>query len=370
MRTTDRKPDFICLKASLASPALVLCLGLISAVETPSQVPPPPLPPNLTLRYAPSPGPVHRTVSETNLLSAAATVPSVPVPLLNPHPNPGTPPGPAPTVVTTPGALVFDAEQKEYTSKAGETSANLTFNLTNISTAEVLVNRVTTSCGCTVAKLPEQPWHLAGGANGPINVTVDLRGKSGTIVKAVTVDSTAGVKSLMVKITIPPPAAIAAGNSPMDRNRNVALAQADRQAVFKNDCVECHVKPAVGKLGRELYAGACAICHDAEHRATMVPDLRVLKHPDSREYWTQITAAGKVNSLMPAFAQKYGGILTDQQIVSLVDYLTTDFPREPHLAPHIARTSPPPPGPRVMTVGATNAAPPDSLGLFPSIEQK
>jgi cytochrome c553 len=309
-------------------------------------------------------------MAATNHLSTAA-VPSVPVPLLNPLPSPVNPPGPAPTVITTPGALAFDAEQKEYMSKPGETAANFTFNLTNISTAEVLVNRVTTSCGCTVAKLPEQPWHLAAGANGPINVTVDLRGKGGTIVKAVTVDSTAGVKSLMVKITIPPPEAIAAGNGPMDRTRNLALAQADRQAVFKNDCAECHVKPAVGKMGRELYAGACAICHDAEHRATMVPDLHVLKHPDSREYWTQITAQGKANSLMPAFAQKHGGILSEQQIVSLVDYLTTDFAKDTHPTPHAARTLLPPPGPRVMTIGATNAAatvPPGGFGLFPVIE--
>jgi hypothetical protein len=100
---------------------------------------------------------------------------------------------------------VFDSEKKDYSARAGEASASFTFNLTNVSSAEVIVNRVSTSCGCTVAKLPEQPWHLAPGTNGPINVTVDLRGKSGTIMKSVTVDSSAGMKSLLVQVTIPPP---------------------------------------------------------------------------------------------------------------------------------------------------------------------
>jgi mono/diheme cytochrome c family protein len=251
---------------------------------------------------------------------------------------------------------VFDAETKEYSAKVGEGTANFTFNLTNVSSSEVLVNRVSTSCGCTVAKLPEQPWHLAAGTNGPINVTVDLHGKSGLIMKTVTVDSTAGIKSLMVKVNIPPPQLIpVASTNGMDRTRNLELAKADRQAVFKADCAECHVKPAIGKLGKELYAGACAVCHDAEHRATMVPDLHVLKHPDTREYWTQITSEGKINSLMPAFAFKNGGILNDQQIASLVDYLVTDFAKDAPTAPHASNVP--------AAAGPGNAS--STLGPFP-----
>jgi hypothetical protein len=122
----------------------------------------------------------------------------------------------------------------------------------------------------------------------------------------------------------------------MDRNRNIELAKADRQAVFKSECAECHVKPAIGKLGKDLYAGACAVCHDTEHRATMVPDLHVFKHPETREYWGQIIADGKLNSLMPAFAFKNGGILNEQQITSLVDYMMTGYPNDTNAFPHAA----------------------------------
>jgi mono/diheme cytochrome c family protein len=101
---------------------------------------------------------------------------------------------------------------------------------------------------------------------------------------------------------------------------------ADRQAVFKNDCAQCHVTPTVAKMGKELYQAGCAICHDAEHRATMVPDLHVPKVPTSPAYWTQWVTEGKAGSLMPAFAQEHGGPLNKEQIASLVNYLSTDFP--------------------------------------------
>ena len=347
---------------------LMVCLGLSAAAEMPAQdsPPAPPLPP-LPTRPAFRPVPM-RTDGAVNK-SAAAGVPAVPVPLLHPpaaSSNPTVPPAPA-APATPPGALVFDAEQKDYDAKAGEPTANFTFNLTNVSSAEVLVNRVTTSCGCTVARLPEQPWHLGAGTNGPINVTVDLRGKSGTIMKTVTVDTTSGMKQLLVKVTVPPPQLIApVTTNNMDRTRNIALAQADRQAVFKSDCAECHVKKAVGRLGKELYAGACAICHDAEHRATMVPDLHLLKHPDTRDYWAFAVSEGKVNSLMPAFAQKSGGILNDQQISSLVDYLMTDFAKDTNTVVHAALAPSTIPQPSAVPVRADPAnAPAAVLGPFP-----
>lgn len=288
---------------------------------------------------------------------ARASVPGVPVPLLHPPPHIGIQVHDEPSAtspVTNPGALAFDSEQKEYSAKPGEASAHLTFNLTNISSSEVLINRVTTSCGCTVAKLPEQPWHVAPGTNGPINVTVDLRGKSGTITKSVMVDSTAGYKSLMVKIEIPPPQPLSNSRA-MDRTRNIAMAQADRQAVFKSDCAECHVQPAVGKMGKELYLGACAICHEAEHRASMVPDLHIIKHPDTSEYWSRLTSEGKLNSLMPAFGQKQGGFLSDPQIASLTEYMMSGFPKETNLVYRGPKNLP---GPVVQALPAvqTNAA--------------
>jgi len=348
---------------------MIMCFGLSGLIAKAAQDSPlrplPPMPPTQSVRRLPTLRPHPPvTVAQTNR-PALAAAPSVPTPLVQPPPAavnpflpPVAPPPPAPQV-TNPGALAYDADQKEYSAKPGETMANVTFNLTNLSSSEVLVNRVSTSCGCTVAKLPAQPWRLAPSEGGPINVTVDLRGKGGTIMKTVTVDSTAGVKSLLVKVTIPPPQ-LAAPAAPMDRGRNMELAKADRQAVFKNDCAECHVKPALGKMGKELYGGACAICHEAEHRATMVPDLHVFKHPDTREYWTYSISEGKVNSLMPAFGLAHGGYLTEQQIASLVDYMTTGFAKDPPAShavhalssvPGRPQNPPPNPGAPVTALG-------------------
>ena len=359
---------------------MLMCLAFGLAVESRAQEsrPMPPLPPPPPVRTAPAVRAVPlRTGVDTNR-SVPATVPMPTRPLARLGPANLLAPSPAivpaPTQITNAGALVYDAEQKEYAAKAGETTASFTFYLTNVSSSEVLVNRVNTSCGCTVAKLPEQPWHVAPGSNGPIQVTVDLRGKHGTLVKSVTVDSTVGVKPLLVKIVVPPPQLIAAvSTNNMDRNRNLERAKADPQAIFKSDCAECHVKPAIGKVGKELYAGACAICHDAEHRATMVPDLHVFKHPNTREYWVQIISVGKLNSLMPGFARNNGGILTEEQIGSLVDYLAGDFTKEANAAPHASGSSLALPvsspvlqrSPQTNAANTSGAAPGVSLGLSP-----
>ena len=68
---------------------------------------------------------------------------------------------------------------------------------------EILINSLHTSCGCTVAQLPTTPYTLAPGSNVTINVSMSLAGKSGRITKSVSVDSTAGLKPLLVTANIP-----------------------------------------------------------------------------------------------------------------------------------------------------------------------
>ena len=258
-------------------------------------------------------------------------------PVTNFTASPGQPPSAALVALTNrpvqpmlqPLPLVADADVKEYTAKPGETNAQFTFTLTNTSPADVTVNEVHTSCGCTVAKLPSQPWILAPGTNGEIHVTVDLRGKRGQVTKLVYVNGATGTKTLTVKVNIPE----AQPGTMADRDKNREIAAADRQAVFKNDCASCHASPTVGKQGEALYAAACAICHDSEHRASMVPDLSNLNHSTDRIYWKVWTTQGKVGSLMPAFAKAEGGPLTDDQINSLADYLAEHIPSRPAAGP-------------------------------------
>jgi mono/diheme cytochrome c family protein len=235
-------------------------------------------------------------------------------------------PTPSPTALTN---LVFDAETKEFHAKAGDTEANFVFHFKNASDVPVHVLSVRASCGCTTAKLPAMPWVISAGTNDELSAKMTLAGKPpGETTKTLTIQSTNGTKILFVKVIIPAPSQ--AGMTASDRAKNQELAKADRQAVFKNDCASCHVTPTVGKMGKELYTTACGICHDSEHRASMVPDIAALNRPPDTNYWRTTIADGvsKPGSLMPAFSQDHGGPLTKAQIDSLVAYMITDFPRE------------------------------------------
>lgn len=290
---------------------------------------------------------------------AVVATPVIPTPVPTPVPvsvTPGAQPipvfpqaTPAPAVTPMdPNAIKWDAETKEYTPKTGEATAPFTFWLTNVSSSEVLVNSVRTSCGCTVAKLPAQPWHIPPGSNGPIEVTVSLAGKSGLIAKGVTVDTSVGIKQLTVRVNITStpgaPGQIGTAGSMVndaERMKNMQAALADRQVVFKNqDCAKCHAEPAKGKTdGRLVYAAVCSTCHDSLHRAAMVPDLRRLPHPTDAEHWRKWIAYGRAGSMMPAFAESEGGPLNEQQVNSLVDFMVRAFPSRPQpaaLAPRSA----------------------------------
>lgn len=220
-------------------------------------------------------------------------------------------------------ALVLDAYEKDYTAKPGEEHCSFTFTVTNAGPGELVIRTVRTSCGCSVARLPASPWRLAPGASGQFDIQVDLRGKQGELFKDAILQSDGGYRQIQFRIVIPP-------IDPRDamRQRNVLIAQGDRQAVFKGGCADCHAEPARGLMGRELYVKACAICHADEGRATMVPDLRTLAPQPTADVWRQVISIGKPGTLMPAFARAEGGPLTRPQIDSLVDYLTTRFAAE------------------------------------------
>lgn len=232
-------------------------------------------------------------------------------------------PGPG-VAVGKPGVLEFDSTSKHVDLTEGEKKASFSFSVTNRSTDTVTISYINTSCGCTAGKLPTSPWVLKSGEGGFIDVTMDVTGKLGTVTKTATVVASTGSYPLSVSVTIPTPSP-----TTMDRTRNTQIALADRQAVFRNDCAACHAQPVYGKSGRELYDAACGICHEAEHRATMVPDLRTRLKNTDQNYWAKWISDGRVGSLMPAFAARNGGPLSDAQIASLVQYLEEDYKKNP-----------------------------------------
>ena len=160
--------------------------------------------------------------------------------------------------------LAFDALHKQVMARAGQSNAVVSFTLTNASAAPIIIRDVALSCGCSVATMPAKPWTLKPGEHGQVTVTTDVRGKRGSLLKTAIVYASSGTRVLTYQVDIQEP------STPEERARNQALAKADRQAVFKGDCAKCHAEPAKGKMGKELFAAACGICHEAEHRASMV----------------------------------------------------------------------------------------------------
>lgn len=231
----------------------------------------------------------------------------------------------------TPQIIAWDSVDKAVTVNFGEPVAKFQFTFTNVTAAPVTVVAVSTSCGCTTAQVPPMPWALTPGQGASFAVNMNLAGKSGTVIKTITFATDKGTKHLLVRTTILPMATTTA-MAPGLREQNQLLALADRQAVFKGDCASCHVKPAENKQGKELYVAACGVCHEAEHRASMVPDLHLAKQERNEEYWRNWISNGKQGSLMPAFALPAGGILKDEQITSLVDYLVKNMPAKPTTA--------------------------------------
>src|SRR5688572_17696438 len=233
-------------------------------------VPLPPLPSELPVFQEPTP-PVRRVTPVSPLQRRQISLPQFPrtnsIPAYQPK-------------VLTDDILRFDATEKEVHAHPGETTAMLTYSVTNVSTTNVVINWVRPSCGCTSAKVPPTPWILKPGEGGDMEFSIDLRGKYGVLSKYISIDTSHGQKYLQMKIHIPQqPAQNVAAAAGMDsRTRNMQLAMVDRQIVFKGDCAKCHSEPALGKTtGDALYTAACVICHDTPNRASMVPDLHALK---------------------------------------------------------------------------------------------
>ena len=257
--------------------------------------------------------------------------------------------------------IAWDSEAQATTAETGAGEAHLTFIFTNVSPSNVTITDVHTSCGCTTAQLPALPWSIQSGTNGQIRVTVNLAGKSGTLFKTVTLNTDKGSKVLFVKVGILPPlvpvasttnqsthlqatsqkqsagVAIPPVNQTSDlpaaqavidpnRSRSFQMAKVDRQAVFHGDCASCHVKAVEGKYAKQLYDEVCGVCHEAAHRASMVPDLHRLTVSTDENFWRTWISYGRPGSLMPAFAKTETGPFTDMQIVSLAAYLNMAIP--------------------------------------------
>lgn len=232
--------------------------------------------------------------------------------------------GESPAAPATPNPLVWDAMEKRVELPGMTNSILVTFWVTNHSASDAIIGSVEADCDCIVVEARKVfPWTIAPGAGGPVNIRVNTRGRFGDFVRTVIVLTSHGPQFLTVSIKIP---LTPAPSNVSVRQKDLMAAKADRQAVFRGNCAACHAAPTVGLTGAALFQKACAICHQAEQRAEMVPDLAGLKHPMDADHWRRWISSGKAGSVMPAFAQSEGGILDTNQIESLVQYVMERFP--------------------------------------------
>jgi mono/diheme cytochrome c family protein len=244
-------------------------------------------------------------------------------PAFRPLQLPQQAPGSLPQIQNLPNVptLVFDAETKQYDASPGEQVAPFTFNLTNVWTNEIIVERVNASCHCTIVSLPAEPWHIPPKGSGEVKAKVNLAGKMGLIIKTLTFYTSVGIRVVNLRVNIPPPPSVAGNMSEAERSAARLKATADAQAIFKGDCAQCHADKGRNAFGQDLYAADCGICHESSHRDSKVPDLHALKQATDFDYWKTLITLGKPHTMMPAFAAAQGGPLTEPQIISLATYL-------------------------------------------------
>tara|TARA_R110002050_G_scaffold169_7_gene1122 strand:+ start:971 stop:1360 length:390 start_codon:yes stop_codon:yes gene_type:complete len=93
--------------------------------------------------------------------------------------------------------IEFKSETVDYGEIAKGSDGIRVFEFTNTGTAPLIISKVSSSCGCTIPKKPEDP--ILPGKTGEIQVKYDTN-RVGPIRKAITVISNADTPTKVLKI--------------------------------------------------------------------------------------------------------------------------------------------------------------------------
>lgn len=211
--------------------------------------------------------------------------------------------------------IEFNEEIHNFGKIEQNTNATTTFVIKSVGTDTLEIISANPSCGCTAVLLDPAKKRLAPGQTADLKVTFDAHNKApGNMTKVVTVSSNAvngAQRQLRITGDIFKSTVAHAGSA------------MSIQGVFEGSCASCHVEKGKGELGAKLYEADCAICHgDAkEHKpgADIASDAMMNYEPKE---WKKIISDGVDNSNMPAFHTKHKGPLNDEEIASLVDYMS------------------------------------------------
>lgn len=115
-------------------------------------------------------------------LGALALVSLLAVPLGAGEPSPASSAGPGPRITVEPQSFDFgQALQNRTLSKE--------FTVKNFGATDLVIERVTTTCGCTTAPLEEKNKVIKPGGSTPLRVSLQTRESTGTMSRSVLIKS-------------------------------------------------------------------------------------------------------------------------------------------------------------------------------------
>ena len=93
--------------------------------------------------------------------------------------------------------IKFEENLIDYGEVEYDSDGKRTFKFTNIGEAPLVFNRISSSCGCTVPKKPDQP--IKPGESAEIEVEYDTK-RIGVFIKAISVSSNAINSNVVLRI--------------------------------------------------------------------------------------------------------------------------------------------------------------------------
>ncbi len=222
---------------------------------------------------------------------------------------------PVPVDTTKKGAVIkIDEDTYDFHDIEQGTKAEHNFLIGNSGTDTLVIASTRPSCGCTAAVLDAKDNRIPPGGTSRLKVTFDANNKpEGPIMKSVTITSNAkNTPDAMVRIQ---------GRVVKSKLAHKVTMHLD--GLFQGDCASCHVNKGKGELGARLFEADCAICHGTKTDGKPGPELAseaMLKHTPKQ--WQTIISDGITNTGMPAFHTKNKGPLGDEEIASLVEYMS------------------------------------------------
>ena len=222
---------------------------------------------------------------------------------------------PVPAVDPAAPILRFEPMTHDFGNLRSDTKVTFEWPFHNDGKSELMILGTRPSCGCTASVIKDEA--VPPGGTGTLKVTFDPAGQHGRVRKSLAVTSNDPAHPVIALILIADVTAVDLPPTP-DGHPRIA-----GQSLLMGTCAGCHAQPAAGKIGTELWAAACAMCHGANAEGARAPTLRnpdYLASHDDKALALAISY-GTANPKMPGFSDVMGGPLNAPQIDSLVQLL-------------------------------------------------